>query len=445
MTKRKGLLIAIGIAVIAVGGVMIIKNIAGGHGSHASKQAVLYHCPMHPTYTSDRPGDCPICGMKLIAVEQEEHDEALHEGSHGMEGSQGAQNEHASHGAQAGNQSSPAQQSKSLCLFHECSMLKEGKVCPMLIFTEEGKPAECPVCKHKLTGKEAIPLEQPKDIMGYTAVTLSPKKQQLIGIRTEPVISRPSVKTIRTVGKIAYDPELYQAEQEYLEAIQAYEKASEGAPSEIVERADALVQATKTKLELLGLSDDLIQEIKGSGVPDRSLILAKPGGTVWMYAPIYEQELDIVKPGQKVGVTAQNIVSGKKFSGTVRSIDPVLDPQTRSVRIRAVLDNSEGYLKPNVYVNAEIEVDLGKQILIPESSVLDSGERKIAFVALAKGVFEPRLLTLGPKLEDTFVVVNGVSENEEVVAQAAFFVDSESRLKAALGQMSGGAHAGHGG
>jgi len=274
---------------------------------------------------------------------------------------------------------------------------------------------------------------------------LSPERQQLIGIRTAPVVSQTSSKTIRTVGKIAYDPELYQAEQEYLEAISAHEKAKSGAPGEIIERSQALVNSTKTKLELLGLSDDLIREVRRSGVPDRSLILAKRGGKVWMYAPIYEQELDVVKPGQSVEVTAQNIMAGKIFKGTVRSIDPVLDPKTRSVRIRAVLDNSEGLLKPNVYVNAEIKIPLGEQLLIPESAVLDSGERKIAFVALGKGVFEPRLLTLGPKLEDSFVVVDGVAKDEKVVVQAAFFVDSESRLKAALGQMGSNPHAGHGG
>lgn len=441
MKKRKGIFVGILITAVAVGGVMVLKNMTGGHGLPVSEQAVLYHCPMHPSYVSDKPGDCPICGMKLVKVEPQKPDTTQAEGGQRKEGGHEG---HAARKDQEGKPLTPAQKAKSICLFHECPMLKEGRVCPMLIFTEEGKPAVCPVCKRELTGEERVVVESPKDIMEYAAITIDTTRQQLIGIRTSPVVSKPAVKVIRTVGKIAYDPELYQAEQEYLEAIQAYEKARAGAPQEIRERSEKLVQATQTKLELLGLSEDLIEEVRDAGVPDLSLILARPGGTVWLYAPVYEQELDIVKAGQKVTVTSPHILPGKKFFGTVRSLDPVLDPKTRSVRLRAVLDNSEGYLKPNAYVDVEIEVNLGTQLLIPKSAVLDSGERKIAFVARGNGVFEPRLLILGPELEDDFVVISGVTEGEEVVHQATFFVDSESRLQAAIGQMAGGMHTHHG-
>jgi len=417
MKRNKKLIILMVVASVVMAGILLLPH-KTNHQGHEVTSATMYHCPMHPTYTSDRPGDCPICDMKLVKMDQAQVDlDTL----------------------QALSSETQAVSSESTqCIYHECPMLKEGEMCPMLIFTEEGKAQECPVCKQRLSETKAEVIQAPKDIMGYTAVMLSDQKQQLIGIRTAPVIKKTAKKKVRTVGKIAYDPELYQAEQEYLEAIQAYNKAAQGAPPEITERAKALVDATQTKLELMGLSEELVQDIKKAGVPDRSLILAKQGGTVWMYAPIYEQDLDIVTPGQKVKVTAQNIMAGKIFSGEVRSIDPVFDPQTRSVRVRAVLDNSEGLLRPNVYVDVEIEVELGEQLLISENAVLDSGERKIAFVAREQGVFEPRRLILGPKLEDYFVVISGVTEGENVVAQATFFVDSESRLKAAIDQSTTG-------
>jgi len=425
------LVIAVLIAVGTVGIVNYIKD--QGTSAHQGHVKALYQCPMHPTYTSDQKGDCPICGMKLVEVEQTE--EIVDEGNHvGHEGSGGAV-----------ATTDEKEQAKSVCLFHECPMLKEGRICSMLIFTEDGKTPVCPVCNQKLTGQELVPVEQPKDITGYTAVTLSDKKLQMIGIRTSPIEERQASKSIRTVGKIAYDPELYQAEEEYLQALGAWKKAKTGGDPEIAARAERLVESSRIRLELFGLNQKLIAEIEELGKPDKSLILAEAGGTVWMYAPIYEQEMDVIKEGQTVRVTAPTVIPGKEFSGTIRGVDSVLDPKTRSVRIRAVLDNEEGHLKPNVYVNVVIEVDLGKQILIPEDAVLDSGERRIAFVALRKGVFEPRVLILGPKLEDDFVVISGVSTGEEVVSQATFFVDSESKLKAAVGQSAGGAHAGHGG
>jgi len=121
-------------------------------------------------------------------------------------------------------------------------------------------------------------------------------------------------------------------------------------------------------------------------------------------------------------------------------LEPVLDAKTRSVRARVQVENPDSILKPNVFVNVEIKVALGEQTLIPETAVLDSGARKIAFVERVQGVFEPRLLKLGPKLEDHYTVIAGVTAGERVVDQATFFVDSESKLKAAIGQMQGHQH-----
>jgi len=299
---------------------------------------------MHPEVVEEGAGSCPKCGMALEAVRPET--------------------------SQDGGE----------------------YICPMHPEVQENKPGICPICGMKLIEvKAALKSEMAahessheghtkaagKTVAGYSTVMLSPEKQQLIGIRLAEVVKEPAVKMIRTVGRIAYDPELYQAQEEYLQAIQAFEKAKASVDPDIQARAEKLVESAKIKLELMGFSEALIAELVTKGAADRSLLMAQPGEKVWMYAPIYENELELVKVAQTVTVTLQSGSSGTSYEGKIQAIDPVLDPTTRSIKIRAELENPDGILRPNVYVNAEIEVDLGKQILIPESSVLDSGERKI--------------------------------------------------------------------
>jgi multidrug efflux pump subunit AcrA (membrane-fusion protein) len=279
---------------------------------------------------------------------------------------------------------------------------------------------------------------------GYAPILVTPAKQQLIGVKTALARKMPVQKTIRTVGRIAYDPELYQAQQEFAQAVQAKEKADTGTIGEIKEQAAQLVESAKIKLRLLGLSDELIQEVAVSKKPDRSFLYSDAGGTVWLYAPIYEYEIPLVKVGDQMDVEAP-AVPGKKFQGTIRSIDSVLDPVTRSVRVRAVLKNSEGILKPEMYVNAMLQMDLGEVLTVPEEAVFRTGDKNIVFVAKSDGLFEPREVELGVKSERFQEIKSGISDGEAVVVNGNFLIDSESRLKAALeGIGSGGGHQ-HGG
>ncbi|MCM8776401.1 MAG: efflux RND transporter periplasmic adaptor subunit, partial [Candidatus Omnitrophica bacterium] len=263
------------------------------------------------------------------------------------------------------------------------------------------------------------------------------------GVKTALVQRRSVTKTIRTVGRIAYDPVLYQAQEEYLQSLLASKKA-EGSEPEIKEQAAKLVDSAKIKLRLLGLSDELILEVEKSGKPDRSLLYSEAGGRVWLYAPIYEYEIPLVKVGDQVEVEIPSM-PGETFQGTVRSIDPVLDPMTRSVRIRAILGNPEGLLKPEMYGNASIKKELGEKLVIPEEAIFATGERNIVFVLLAANEFEPREVILGVGADNFYEVKSGLREGETVVTSGNFLIDSESRLKAALeGIETSGGHR-HGG
>ncbi|MFA5159602.1 MAG: efflux RND transporter periplasmic adaptor subunit [Candidatus Omnitrophota bacterium] len=411
------------IAVIAVTGGILAFNFyrASSHaGLHAEKP--VYYCPMHPDYTSDRPGNCPICNMTLVKRETSVPKTKTME-----------MPEHAGHKA-APKVFTVAQlvamKPGEICLLHKCKM----GTCMIAMTPEFAKLGKCPMCGEDLGViiRDALP-------QGYAQVQLGAAKQQVIGLKTAPVRKMVLMKTIRASGRIAYDPELYQAEEEYLQAAHALKKAKT-ADQEIKEQAAKLVDSAKIKLRLLGLSDGIIQEIEKAGKPDRSLLYSDAGGKVWLYAPIYEYEIPFVRVGDAVEVDVP-AVSGKKFQGVVRSLDSVLDPVTRSIRVRAQLDNPDGVLKPEMYVNAMLKTDLGEQLAVPEEAVFTTGEKNIVFVAKENNIFEPREVVLGTKADHFYQIKSGLQENEQAVISGNFLIDSESRLKSAL--ENSGSNEGH--
>ena len=381
--------------------------------SGQSSQKDIYYCPMHPTYTSPRPGTCPICNMSLVKKEKAE---SGHEGP--AEGhAEGMAPQLKSFTIEELMKMKPGE----VCLLHKC---KKGG-CKLVMTEKSARLGKCPGCGEDLG--VSIRLAAPG---GYAAVNLGEEKQEVIGLKTAPVRKLNISKVIRTVGRVAYDPELYQAEEEFLQAVQASQKAQLAA-LEIKEQAEKLVDSSKIKLRLLGLSEELIQEIESSGKPDRSLLYSEAGGTVWLYAPIYEYEIPLVKTGTRIEAETSSLPD-ETFKGVIRSIDRVLDPVTRSARVRASLDNSAGLLKPEMYVNAVIQVDLGERLAVPKEAVFQTGEKSIVFAATAGGAFEPREVTAGVETEEFYEIRSGVAEGESVVTSGNFLIDSESRLKAAL-------------
>ena len=441
-----------GLALVALAGVVTVTATANRH-HHAAR--ATYYCPMHPTYTSDRPGDCPICNMKLVKKE---------------EPAAGVSPEAAS------------KQFASICYLHNCAKMHGGKPCPMTVVAKPGEKVTCPICGTHVA--EAAPAPQAKKILywtdpmmpgykaegpgkspmgmdlvpvyeesagtgtsaaaavpeGYAPVLLTPQKQQLIGITTAPALHRQVTKTIRAVGTIAHDPELYQAQAEYIQAIRSLEQAKQSAAPEVVEDAQRLADSTAIRLRHLGLSGDLIKEIAGWSEPEHSLLYAQPGQPVWIYAQVYEYELPLVRVGQEVTVEASTLPD-QQFHGAIRAIDQMVDQTTRTTRIRAKLQDPQGQLKPDMYVNASIAVDLGEVLTVPEEAVFNTGTKQIVFVDKGQGLFEPRDVAVGVKVDGYYELKSGVAEGEAVVTSGNFLIDSESRLKAALqGADGGGGH-----
>jgi RND family efflux transporter MFP subunit len=348
------------------------------------------------------------------------------------------------------------------------------------------KPGECPIC-----GMTLVPVEEEKTSEEGT-MKISPEKQQLTGVTYGRVEYRNLKKVIRTVAKLSYDetniryittkfsgwieklyvdytgklvkkgeplfeiysPELVSAQEEYLLALK-FEK--------ITERANSLLNSTRTRLLLWDISENQIKEIEESGKPMRRMVYYSPFSgfvieknvfegkyisagenlykiadisNIWVFADIYEFELPFIKMGQEAIITLP-YYPGEVFRGKITYIYPSLENETRTVKVRIELKNFEFKLKPEMFGNAEIDIDLGKKLAVPESAVIDTGMRKIVFVNRGNGYIEPREVKLGHRVDEYYEVLEGLSEGEEVVTSANFLIDSESNLKSAIKGMSG--------
>jgi Cu(I)/Ag(I) efflux system membrane fusion protein/cobalt-zinc-cadmium efflux system membrane fusion protein len=157
---------------------------------------------------------------------------------------------------------------------------------------------------------------------------------------------------------------------------------------------------------------------------------------VWVDVEVYEYELPFIKKGMPADMEL-SYLPGKHFQGTVLFIYPFLNPKTRTVTLRLAFDNQEGVLKPDMYANVYIESLIDPAALvIPQEAVIDSGLRKVVFVAQGAGKFEPRQVRLGLEGENsTFQVLEGLQEGDNIVTSAQFMFDSESRLREAIQKM----------
>ncbi|MBU4252677.1 MAG: efflux RND transporter periplasmic adaptor subunit [Candidatus Omnitrophica bacterium] len=277
-------------------------------------------------------------------------------------------------------------------------------------------------------------------------VKISQSQQELIGVATEAVISRPLMRMIRTVAKIAYDPELYKAQTEFIQAYKTSEAIKINPNPEIGERLQAMVVASAFKLKLQGLSEGQIEELKTKVNSDRSLLLSDASSShVWAYLTIYEYDLGSVKAGDHVVITAI-AYPGEEFSGKIVAMDPVLDMDTRSVRARVQIDNPQGKLKPNMYADALIHVDLGKNLAVPKEAILDTGLRKIVYLDVGKGQFKAQEVEIGPEAiaitagqeNKFFPLIRGLKENDLVVTTGNFLIDSQSQLTGGMSALWGG-------
>ncbi|MBW2058076.1 MAG: efflux RND transporter periplasmic adaptor subunit [Deltaproteobacteria bacterium] len=348
----------------------------------------------------------------------------------------------------------------------------------------------------------------PKD-----TVSLNPQTVKLSDIRTEPVQYRRLAKEIQTVGEITYDerrvkvvsawiggridrlyvdftgvvvrkgdpladiysPQLVSTQQEYLLALETKERMEAGGNEEAIQSASDLLNATRLRLLLWGISERQIDEMEKTWRINPQMTIHAPiGGTViekrvsegqyvktgdplytivdlsvvWALADVYEFEMAWVKRGQKVSI-ATPAYPGKRFTGKVSFIDPFLDTKTRSVKVRMDVANARLKLKPGMFVEVKLKIPLEKQkpvLSIPYTAVLDTGVRKLVYVELEKGRYKPVEVRVGPRAGGYVPVLSGLKEGEEIVVSANYLIDSQSTIgggtTGGFGGSLGGGHKG---
>lgn len=260
-----------------------------------------------------------------------------------------------------------------------------------------------------------------------------------------------------------YSPELFTAQEEYLLAQSQAESLAASSYPSIRGNANMLLRAARQRLKYWDLEDQQIKQLEKTGEVRKNLTIYSPANgvvikkialaghyvkagmhqyeiadlsRVWVDVEVYEYELPFIKKGMPAGMEL-SYLPGKRFEGTVLFIYPFLNPETRTVKLRLAFDNKDGLLKPDMYANVYIESLIASEALvIPQQAVIDSGLRKVVFVALGEGKFEPRPVKLGLEGENnTFQVLEGLQEGENIVTSAQFMFDSESRLREAIQKM----------
>ena len=344
----------------------------------------------------------------------------------------------------------------------------------------------------------AVPSPPPN--AGSNAVYISPGRQQLVGVRSAPVGRERVEGTVRTVGMLSYDetrtaeihtrvagwveqlfvnyvgkpvrrgqalfsvysPDLATAQADYLVALHARDKLAENANPDIRAGADSLLQASRDRMLRWNITDAQIDALERTHKPSRTVAIESPfDGVVlekdafagqyvtpemtsfkladlrslWAVGQVFEYEATRLRIGDLVDVEFPYGQAAQR-TAKIEFIYPDVDPQTRRVRFRVALDNSDGKLKPDTYVNLIWHGEALHQLAVPKEAVIDTGPRKYVLLALADGYFEPRDVKVGPAIGDYYPVLEGVKAGDRVVTSAQFLIDSETNLNAAMQGMS---------
>ena len=286
-----------------------------------------------------------------------------------------------------------------------------------------------------------------------------------IGGRIDRLYVQYTGERVRRGQKLAevYSPEVATAADEYRLAVNNRERLAASDDKQAIAAADSLVSASRRKLELWGISEEQIKKQDSSGVP-HVVLYATANGTVverkvtqgqyvnagdtlftladlsqvWIKADVYESQLADIRPSQSVEITS-DALNNKTIHGQVEFIEPNASPQTRTVPVHVHVANPGLRLVPGMFVRANFVSSAPREtVVVPRSAVLDTGTRKLVYVAKENGAFESREVEVSTPAEDLFPVTRGLKPGEKVVIAGNFLIDSQTRLSSGMSGLYGG-------
>ena len=352
-------------------------------------------------------------------------------------------------------------------------------------------------------GMDLVPVyeEEGEEKEPTSTIRIDPVTMQNMGVRFGRVQRKSLVKDIRTVGNITFDetkiftvntkfngwieklyvnfvgdevkkgqplfeiysPELVTVQEEYLLALDQYNRLSNSSYARVREGAERLLKASRTRMRFWDMTEAQVEKIGKTGKIQKTLTVYSPASgvvtkkvafeghyvkegahqyeivdlsSVWVDVDVYEYELPWVRKGMAAEMDL-SYIPGKKYKGKVLFIYPYLDTKTRTAKLRLEFANPGYQLKPGMYANILLKRVVAKNsLVIPQEAVIDSGVRQIVFVAVGEGKFQPREVNIGLEVnENEFQVLDGLQEGEEIVLSGQFMLDSESRLREAIQKM----------
>lgn len=408
-------------ATLAVGTVLLLLGAGAPAGCRRTQDAAghdsahahgTYYCPMHPSYKSDKAGDCPICNMKLVALDAPASSPSAASGAPSI-------------------RITPERQQQIGVRFAEAALT----------------PAQVQIrAVGKVTYDETQITHVHTKVSGWI-------EEVFVDFVGAPVAKGQPLFTL-------YSPELVSSQEEYLLALRAQAELGASTFGRVAEGARALLQSARRRLELWDVTPAQIAALEARGAVSRTLTMASPvsgvvleraayhhGKTVtpdmdlytlvdlshvWVQASVYEYEAPFVQVGQAAQITLPYDTARKALRGRVTFISPFVDPTTRTIQVRSEFPNPGQALRPESFVNVVLARDLGRRLVVPKDALLNSGAAQYVFVDKGDGYLEPRVVTGGPEVAGGRVILAGLAAGERVASAANFILDSESQLKGAL-------------
>ncbi len=387
-----------------------------------------YTCTMHPSVHSKDPGKCPICSMDLVPVMKKSETEKRREGETATSPTRPL----------AG---SPIQEASPQA--HEFTVPVERQ---QQIGVRYAKVERKPL-RHTI---RAVGLIVPDKTRNWQFVS------RVDGYVQKLDVTGPGELVDKNAPLLSiYSPDLLTSEREFFELLRMRDQAKSKDARETPQR---LIESARRRLQLWNVTEQQIADLEKTRKASDTLTLLSPFrgvvqsvpleqgknvkvgdmlvevadlSVVWVWAEFYENELPMLQVGQNIDISTKSY-PGEKFKGTISVINPFLDEAKRTAKVRIDIPNPDFKLRPGMYVNADLEMDMGEALTVPVSAVMPTGTRNVVFVDKGEGKLEPRIVELGSKYGDIYEVKSGLQGDERVVASANFLIDAESKVQGAL-------------